>query len=67
MTGRELIVYILEHGLEDQELFDNSIIMTGEEKAVELATGIESIKALYKLGKIHGFKVGDFIFFLRGM
>lgn len=67
MTGRELIVYILEHGLENVELFDNGVIMTDEEKATELGTGIESVKALYKLGMVPGFKVGDFIFFLRGV
>lgn len=67
MTGRELVVYILEHGLENTELFDSGIIMTDEEKATELGTGIESVKALYKLGMVPGFRVGNFIFFLRGM
>lgn len=65
MTGRELIVYILEHGLEDDELFGNGIILTDEQKATEIGTGIESVRTMYFLGKIPGFKVGNYVFFLR--
>lgn len=67
MTGRELIVYILEHNLEDVEMFEDGTVMTIEEKAAGLATGIESVKTMYKLGMVPGLKIGDSIFFLRGM
>lgn len=65
MTGRELIVYILENGLEDAEMFDDSIIMTADEKAAALATGVESVKVMYKLGTIDGLKIGNTVFFLK--
>ena len=65
MTGRELIVYILEHSLEDVEMFEDGILLTDEEKAAALATGVESVRAMYKLGMIQGFKIGDSIFFLK--
>lgn len=65
MTGRELIVYILENGLEDAEMFDDGIIMTTEEKAAELATGVESVKIMCKLGGIDGLKIGNTVFFLK--
>jgi len=67
MTGRELIIYILEHGLENKELFDGGIILTDEQKATELNTGVESVRVLYRLGTVPGFKIGNSIFFLSGM
>lgn len=65
MTGRELIVYILENGLEDSEMFDDGIIMTADEKAAELATGVESVKVMRELGAIDGLKIGNTVFFLK--
>ena len=52
MTGRDLIIYILENGLEDKEVFDGDKIL-GFETLYGLAekkdTGVETIFALCKM------------------
>ena len=65
MTGRELIIFILDHHLEDVVLFEDGRIpgyLTVEEAAIKMSTGVETIKALYKRGALKGFKLGDTIF-----
>lgn len=65
MTGRELIIFILNHHLEDAVLFEEWKIpglLTVEEAAVKMSTGVETIKALYKQGFLKGFTLGDTIF-----
>ena len=51
MTGRDLIIYILENHLEDEELFKDGKLpglMTYEEAAVKFAVGKETIIAWVK-------------------
>ena len=52
MTGRDLIIYILENGLEDKEVLDDDKIL-GFETLYGLAekkeTGVETIFALCKM------------------
>lgn len=65
MTGRELIIFILNHHLEDEVLFENGKMpgyLTVEEAAIKIGTGVETIKALYKRGALRGFTLGDTIF-----
>lgn len=53
MTGRELIIYILQHNLEDEVvLIKEQFIphMTEKEAAVKFNVGIATIKAWRKLG-----------------
>lgn len=56
MTGRELIIYILENHLEDVSL------CTIEEAAVKLNTGVATVKALYNIGELKGFKLESKIY-----
>jgi hypothetical protein len=68
MTGRELILYILENNLENEEVLQNGIFvgfMSEEEAAIKFEVGVETIKAWYALGMIDGVKIGDSIFFLK--
>ena len=65
MTGRELIIFILDHHLEDTVLFEDGKIpgyLTVEEAAIKIGTGVETVKALYKRRALKGFKLGDTIF-----
>ena len=66
MTGRELIVYILENKLEDVDFFtlENQLpgMLTVEEAAVKWHMGMSTVKTLYTLGKIKGCKIGGEIF-----
>ena len=53
MTGRDLIIYILENHLEDEEFFKDGKIpglLTYEEAAIKFAVGKETIIAWVKLG-----------------
>lgn len=55
MTGRELIIYILENGLEDQQIFENGKFvgfLTIGEAAQKLGYGIETVKAMIETGVI---------------
>lgn len=60
MTGRDLIIYILENHLEDEELFKDGKIpglLTYEEAAVKFGVGKERIIAWVKLGYLKSFKI----------
>ena len=59
MTGRELIVYILENKLEDVPIFNTKLFMEESEAAVTLNVGVATIRAWYDCGMISGIKVGD--------
>ena len=61
MTGRDLIVYILENRLEDEVL---SWFMTVEEAAIKFNVGVETVKLWYKLGFVSGITIGDNIYIL---
>lgn len=65
MTGRELIIFILNHHLEDAVLFEDGKMpgyLTVEEAAIKMSTGVETVKALYKREVLKGFTLGDTIF-----
>lgn len=65
MTGRDLIIYILSNGLEDEPVFkDGKLLgfMTEEEAAVALNMGVQSVRTLYILGKIDCVFIGDKMF-----
>lgn len=55
MTGRELIIYILENNLEDEPVFEDGKFIgfkTPEEVAVQMGTGSATIIALANMGHI---------------
>lgn len=65
MTGRDLIVYILENGLEDEPLFENGKLigfMSVDEVAYECCVGRATVKAWVEIGKVPSLKIGDMIF-----
>ena len=48
MTGRELIIYILQNGLEDEQIFENNKLiahLTVEEFAVKYGVGRATVYA----------------------
>ena len=68
MTGRELIIYILENNLEDEEILKDGVIlgmMVEEDAAVKYNVGPATIKAWYEQGRLPGLKVGKTIFIPR--
>ena len=65
MTGRDLIIYILENNLEDEPVFedDNFIgFMSVEEVALHFNVGTETIKIWIELGGIPGFEFNNKIY-----
>lgn len=68
MTGRDLIIYILENGLEDTNVFKNGKIngfLTVKEAAVKLGVGTATILLWYALGEIEGFYVAGELYLLK--
>lgn len=62
MTGRELIIYILQNNLEDEVVIDTESV---EEVALHYGVGISTVKAWYEMGQINGIKVNDTLHLLR--
>ena len=70
MTGRELMMYILENHLEDELVIKDGIFvgfMSEEEAAVKFHVGVATIRAWYISGAINGMKIGDRLCFLRNI
>ena len=68
MTGKELILYILENNLENEDIVKDGVfiwLMSEEEAAVKFNVGMATIKAWYACGTISGIKMGDNLYFLR--
>lgn len=66
MTGRELIVYILENGLEDEPVFNDGKFIgfiTAEQAAVKKHVGVATIEAWIDLRIVDGIdvKAGTYI------
>ena len=65
MTGRDLILYILTNGLEDEPIFkDDKFIgfLSVEDVAVKMGVGPETVKTLIVLGSIEAIQIGDALF-----
>lgn len=66
MTGKEIIIYILQNNLEDVEFTDISVLFPNyysiEKAAVKLNTGIETVRVLYTLGKLKGIEFNGNIY-----
>lgn len=62
MNGRELILYILANGLEDEPVFENGRLlgfMTIGEAAVKFNVGTATIRAWINQGMLQGIKIGE--------
>ena len=70
MTGRELMLYILENHLEDEIIIKDGIfvwLMSEEEAAVKFDVGVATIRAWYVCGMLSGTKIGGHLYFLRNV
>ena len=62
MTGRELIIYILQNGLEDKPVFNKGTFigyMTMEQAAEKMDVGLNTVYTLMTLGKIGYVRIGE--------
>lgn len=68
MTGKELILYILQNNLEDTIVLQDGFFvgfMTEEEVAIKFGVGVATVKAWYDCNMIKGTKIGDSLYFLK--
>lgn len=62
MTGRDLILYILQNGLEDEPIYENGKIlgfMNETEAAIKFDTGTAVVRTWLELGTLDGVLIGD--------
>lgn len=65
MTGRDLILYILQNNLEDEPVFkDGKILgfMNVEEAAVKYEVGVATVKLWFRLGMLPAIVIGEEIY-----
>lgn len=65
MTGRDLIIYILSNGLENEPVFkDDRLLgfMTAIEAAIKFNVGVATIEMWLALGHLDGMKIGNNIY-----
>ena len=68
MTGKELIIYILQNNLENEIVIKDGIfvwLMDEEEAAAKFGVGISTIKAWHACGMLSGTKINGHLYFLR--
>lgn len=67
LTGRDLIVYILQNNLENEEIFKNGVFLgclTVDKAAINLHVGLATVYAWVKIGYLDGIKVNDILYIL---
>ena len=70
MTGKELVLYILQNDLENEVVIKDGVfvwLMSEDEAAAKFDVGIATIRAWYVCGMISGTKIGDSLYFLRNI
>lgn len=70
MTGKEVILYILQNDLENEIVIRDGVfisLMSEDEVAVKFDVGVPTIRAWYICGMINGTKIGERLYFPRGI
>lgn len=68
MTGKDLIIYILQNNLENEEVIkDHKVVglISVEEAAAKFNVGYYTILTWYAKGMLNGIVIGKSLFFLR--
>lgn len=68
MTGKELILYILQNNLENTVVLEGCLFigfMTELETAAKFNVGVETVRAWYSCRMIEGTKIGDSLYFRK--
>ena len=68
MTGKELILYILQNNLENTIVLEDGFFtgfMTVEETAVKFNVGVETVRAWYSCKMLKGTQIGDSLYFRK--
>lgn len=65
MKGRDLILYILANGLEDEPVFEDGKLlgfMTLDEAALKFEVGAATVRVWINEGMLYGIKIGEEIY-----
>lgn len=65
MTGRELIIYIMENGLENEQIYQGGRFlgfMTAIEAAIKFDVGLATVSAWVRQGMLDGLIIGGEFF-----
>ena len=67
MTGRDIIIYILENHLEDKNIYEliASNLLTFDMAAEKFNVGISTVKTWVQLGMLPCFKIGGVGYILK--
>lgn len=68
MTGKELILYILQNNLENTVVLEDGFFvgfMNEDEAALKFNVGVATIRAWYNCKWIKGTKIGDSLYFRK--
>ena len=66
MTGKQLIIYILQNNLEDEEIFQDGIfigLMSTEQAAARFNVGVATIQVWHMAGMLKGIEIGGELYF----
>lgn len=70
MTGKELIIYILQNNLEDEEVLKDGMFtgfMTVPEAAVKFNVGVSTIRTWFGLGYLKGMIINNKIYLFKNV
>lgn len=68
MTGRELIIYIMQNGLENDEVLKDGIfvgLMDEREAALKFGVGTSTIRTWWVMRTLPGFLIDGTLYFFR--
>ena len=67
MTGKDLIIYILKHNLENEVILKNGVLVgfiDEDQLAVKFGVGVWTIRAWSDLGSLDGIRIGEKLYFV---
>lgn len=67
MTGKDLIIFILQHNLENEEIFKDGRLLgfkTVSETAMRLGVGEATVRTWVALGKLNAVYIGDVVYIM---
>lgn len=70
VTGKELIIYILQNKLENEEVFKNDgflDFLTEEETAAKFNVGIETMRLWHRFGMVKGIRIGYSVLYPKNL
>ena len=70
MTGKELIIYILQNDLVDEVVLDDGIFvgfMDENEAAAKFNVGVWTVRTWYSIGVLDGFAIGRKLYFMKNV